>query len=154
MGEWERAQEGEKEKGKGKSKRRVVRREDAEEEEVVTRVTLEAEESKEEMEKEEGEKFDGEHDLRPGTISQIRDLLSGTGLSGGDSISLEQMYKLLGETLNARDDALEKLDEVMKKEKSNKRKKEKRKKKKKEEKKKAKSPSSDEDEEEMEEEEE
>ena len=47
MGEWEKAQEGEKDKGKGGSKRKVVRREDAEEEEVVTRVNKEDEELEE-----------------------------------------------------------------------------------------------------------
>lgn len=45
MGEWERAQEGEKDRGKRTSRRRVVRREDAEEE-IVVRVTSETEESK------------------------------------------------------------------------------------------------------------
>ena len=145
MGEWEKAQEGEKDKGKGGSKRKVVRREDAEEEEVVTRVNKEEEELEEFGAEifEAGEKFEEEENLRPGTVSQIRDQLSGTGLVGYTEMTPSVYFKLLGESLNARDEALEQLDEMTKKERR----------KKKKEKKKEKSPSSDDEGEEMEEEE-
>ena len=153
MGEWEREQEGEREKGKGKSKRRVVRREDAEEEEVVVRVPSEVEESREKKEIEEGERFEEESGLKPGTVAKIRDQLSGTGLSGGSIMSQDEYVKLLGETMNAHDDALEKLDEVTKKKKKDRRKKEKRKKKKEEKRAKSSNSRDDDNEEEMEEEE-
>ena len=146
MGEWERAQEGEREKGKGKLKRR----EDAEE--VVVRVTSEAEESKEEKEIEESERFKEECGLKPGTVSKISDQLSGTVLSDSSIMSQEDYVRLLGETMNDHDNALEKLDKITKKKKNDRRKKEKRKKKKEE--KRAQSPDSDDDDNEMEEEDE
>ena len=99
------------------------------------------------------EQFEEENKMRPGTISRIRDQLLGTGLSDNGEINQSEYYKLLGETMTARDEALEALDLRTKKEKKDLRKKEKRKKKK--EAMKAKSPNSqDDDEEEMEEEEE
>ena len=101
IGGWERAQEGEREKGKGGSKRKVVRREDAEDVEVVKKVNVE--EEREEEREEEGEeeqlkefgaelfehseKFEGEESLRSGTMDQIRDQLSGTGLGPYDEMS-------------------------------------------------------------------
>ena len=135
-----------------------MRREDAEEEEVVGRVNEEKEEEEEELEEfgaeifEASEKFEEEVHLRPGTVSQIRDQLSGTGLAAYTEMTPTVYFKLLGESMNARDEALEKLDELTKKEKDDKKKKERRKKKK--DKKKEKSPSSDSECEEMDEEEE
>ena len=125
----------------------MVRREDAEEEEVVTRV------NEEELEEfgaeifEASEQFEEEVKLRPGTVSQIHDELSGTGLGPYTEMMPSVFFKLLGERMNARDAALEKVDELSKKEKDDKKKRERRKKK-------EKSPSSDDEGEEMEEEEE
>ena len=66
IGEWEKQQEGEREKGKGqsKSKRRVIRREDAEEEEKEGREVSDIGTE---------ERFEDENKMRPGTISRIRD---------------------------------------------------------------------------------
>ena len=100
---------------------------------------------------EEDEGFEEESGMKPGMVSKIRDQLSGTGLSGS-VMSQGEYYKLLGETMKDRDEALEKLDSMTKKEKKDQRKKEKRKKKKEE--KRVKTSNSQDDEEEMEEEEE
>ena len=71
--------------------------------------------------------FEGEKSLRPGTMDQIRDQLSGTGLGPYQEMSSSVYYTILGKVLNERDEARE---EMTKKEKDDKRRKEKRRKRK------------------------
>ena len=151
IGGWEKEQEGERKKGKGCSKRKVVRREDAEDVEVVKKVNIEEEveeeeeeerqeEQREEEEEEEGpleewgaeyfedsERFEGEQSLRSGTMSQIRDTLDKFGLGPYKEMPSSVYMTVLGKALNERDEAME---EVTKKEKDDKRRKEKKKKRK------------------------
>ena len=126
IGEWERQQEGEREKGKGQSKstRRVVRREDVEEEEKEGRKWTASDVELE-------EEFEEVNDMKPGTVSRIREQFSNAGMSNSEEFDHLEFYKLLGETLMERDEALEASDSKMKKEKKDLLKKEKRKKKKK-----------------------
>ena len=151
IGGWEKEQEGEREKGKGGSKRKVVRREDAEDVEVVKKVNVEEEveeeeeeereeEQREEEEEEEGpleewgaeyfensERFEGEQSLRSGTMSQIREKMDEVGLGPYKEMESSVYMTVLGKVLNERDEARE---EITKKEKDDKRRKEKKKKRK------------------------
>ena len=99
------------------------------------------------------EEFEEENDMKPGTVSRIREQLSNAGISTTEELDTLGFYKLLGDTLTERDEVKEELDLRTKKEKKDLLKKEKRKKKKKA--KKARSPDNhDNEEKEMEEEEE
>ena len=118
-----------------------MRREDAEDVEVVKRVNVEEEreeEGEEEREEEpleewgaeyfeDSENFEGEKSLRSGTMEQIRDQLSGTGLGPYKEMTPSVYFKVLGKMINERDEARE---EMTKKEKDDQRRKEKKKKRK------------------------